>query len=161
MSRRKVPFDEELKRLYLEEKLSSGVIALRFGCTRNSVCRHLRRLEIIRPESGINSRNRNFGKRQFKHGYPMTFQPDHLRANNIGYVFDHVLIIEKQIGRLPSRSEPIHHIDFNRGNCNPENLYLCKSHKEHKQIHWEIEGIIKILLNRGEVGFENGRYFLK
>jgi hypothetical protein len=160
MSKKKIPLDDVLKKLYLEEKLSSGVIATKFGCTRNTVCRHLRRLGIIRPISGVNSRNRNFGKRQFKHGYPMTFLPNHPRANNIGYVFDHILIIEKVTGKTPIKGEPIHHIDGNRKNSSFSNLYICKSHKEHQLVHSSLDDVAKELLERGIIKFENGRYFI-
>jgi len=161
MSRRKVPSDDILRKLYLEEKLSSGIIASRYGVSRAKVCEHLRRLGITRPESGVNSRNRNFNKRQFKHGYPMTFLPDHPRANNIGYVFDHMLVMEKAIGRTPSKVEHIHHIDYDRTNCNLSNLYLCNSNREHQLIHRKIEKMIKELYDKGIIGFKDGEYYLK
>jgi hypothetical protein len=155
-----MPDDEYLKRLYIKERLSSGKIANKVGVTRHTVCRHLRRLGIVRPEAGPESRNRNFETKQFRSGYPVTFMPNHPRANHIGYVFDHVLVMEKAIQRTPSKKEPIHHIDFNRNNSKLENLYLCKSHKDHALIHQSLEDVARELFARGLVQFKNGIYAL-
>ena len=89
-----------------------------------NVCLQLRKLGIIRPESGPNSRNRNFKKKVYRSGYPVTFLPDHPRANHLGYVYDHVLVISEKLGYIPSNKTPIHHIDIDKKNCNAENLYL-------------------------------------
>jgi len=157
---RKAPPDELLIRLYQDERYSSGQIAEKHGITRTTVCRHLRRLGITRPESGSNSRNRNFHKKQYKHGYPITFLPEHPRAINTGYVYDHVLVIEKEIGRTPKSNEPIHHIDYDRMNCNPNNLYLCKSNREHQLLHRGIEKIVQDLFLKGIIGFRKGKYYV-
>ncbi len=163
MSKRKVPSDDELRRLYVDERLSSGMIGERYGCARGSVCKHLRRLGITRPQEGINSRNRNFHKKQFKNGYPVTFLPDHPRASSIGYVFDHVLEIEKSIDRCPTRKEPIHHIDFNRSNSDIDNLVLCSSHRDHGMIHSSADFVLAELFSRGMVGFNRDlrKYFIE
>ncbi len=160
MTKRKVPNDEILKDLYLNKRLSSGMIAEKYDCARGSVCRHLRRLGIVRPEEGVNSRNRNFHKKQYRSGYPVTFLPNHARASHIGYVYDHVLIMEKEIGRTPSRKEPIHHIDFDRGNMDISNLYLCKSRREHSLIHKSLEDVAKKLYHDGFIMFKDGKYCL-
>lgn len=161
MTKRKAPSDETLIELYQRQRQSSQDIAERYGLTKKNVCLHLKRLGITRPESGPNSRNRNFKTKQYRSGYPVTFLPQHPRANHLGYVFDHILIIEKLTGKTPLKSEPIHHIDIDKKNVDPTNLYKCSSNAEHKRIHWDIEKIIKILLKRGEVVFVNGGYFLK
>jgi len=44
-------------------------------------------------------------------GYPLTYMSEHLRADTKGYVREHMLIMEKSLGRPILKSEAIHHID--------------------------------------------------
>lgn len=160
MPERKAPSDEVLIDLYLQRRLSSGMIAKKYGMARVTICRHLRRLGITRPESGINSRNRNFHKQQFRSGYPVRFVPGHPRSNHLGYAFEHVLNMEKRIARTPNKNEPVHHIDLDRANPHISNLYLCRSHKEHQEVHKSLDMIAQTLIKRGTIKFKNGRYYL-
>lgn len=162
MSKKILPCDDIIKDLYLNKKLSSGDIANIYGCARGTVCTKLKKLGITRPESGVNSRNRNFHKKVKKSGYPVTFNPDHIRSNNIGYVFDHVLNMEKKIGKTPTNKTPIHHIDLDRGNSDIKNLYLCDGHGHHKRIHGQLQKVSAQLIKLGVICFdtEKGEYFV-
>jgi hypothetical protein len=128
--------------------------------SRASVCRHLRRLQITRPESGLESRNRKKNGEVIKSGYPVLHLPNHPRASAIGYVFKHILEMEKHIGRTPLKSEPVHHIDFDRTNYNIGNLYLCKDHSEHRKIHTDLYKTMAKLIRMGLVEFRNGKYYI-
>lgn len=68
-------------------------------------------------------------------GYKKVYMPDHPHAMAGGYVYEHRLIIEQQIGRYLDPGEQVHHRDENKHNNNPENLLLCPSQKEHSQEH--------------------------
>lgn len=133
-------------------------MAALYGVARGTVCKHIRRLGITRPESGENSRNRKRSGEVIKNGYPVYHKPDHPRASAIGYVFKHVLEVEKHTGSTPGRSTPIHHIDFDRANYHISNLHVCRGHSEHLKIHRSAEMVIKKLLQQGEVVFRNGAY---
>ena len=159
MSKRKSPNDNLIKKLYLDNELSSGQIAKKYNVARGSICRHLRRLGITRPESGPNSRNKKRIGEVMKNGYPVLHLPNHPRASAIGYVYKHILEMEKHIGRIPKKSEPIHHIDFDRMNYDIKNLYLCKSNSEHQQLHGKINVVIKRLIKGGTIRFKNGKYY--
>lgn len=157
---RKAPSDEKLKKMYLIERLSSGEIAKKYNMARGNVCKHLKRMGITRPESGEQSRNRNFNKKQFRSGYPVTFKPNHPRRNNLGYVFDHVLEWERKKGYTPKKGEPIHHIDLDRKNSAIENLFLCKGgHKEHQEAHSSLDKVVAKLIKKGRIKFDNGKYY--
>lgn len=158
MSALKITNDKQLKKDY--ETMSSGEIAKKYGCTRTTVCRHLRRLGITKPISGTNSRNRKRNGEVLKTGYPVFHLPEHPRASAVGYVFKHILEVEKKIGRVPTRNEPIHHIDFDRTNYNIENLYLCKDNKEHKDAHVSLEMLARDMFHKGIIGFKKGKYYL-
>lgn len=160
MSKRKAPSDDIIKKLYEKEMMSSGDIAKKYKLTRVSVCRHLRRLKITRPESGETSRNRKYNVKVFRSGYPVTFKPKHPRRNHLGYVFDHILEWEKETGYVPKFPESIHHIDLDRKNSNIENLYLFKNHKYHTDAHNNLDDVVSELIKNKVIGFAKGRYFI-
>lgn len=159
MSKRKAPSDTVLRNLYLDKKLSSGEIADKYNMSRVCVARHIKRLGITRPESGLNSRNKKRKGEVLKTGYPALHLPDHPRASAIGYVFKHILEMEKHIGRTPRRDEPIHHIDLARDDYNIKNLYLCKNNSEHQQIHASLNKVVSKLIKKGFIKFKDGVYY--
>ncbi len=75
-------------------------------------------------------------------GYVRVFSPTHPRASRYGYVYEHVLVMEKALGRLVRPGEHIHHRNENKADNRIENLALV-SDSGHKREHagWEnIEG---------------------
>lgn len=94
-------------------------------------------------------------------GYWTIYMPYHPRKKNNNRVFEHIVIAEKKYGRLIKKSEPIHHIDFDRTNNNPDNLYLCRNHKKHRDIHCSLEEIARELFRKGKLGFKDGSYYWK
>ena len=101
------------------------------------------------------------GGRGIKSGYWTVYNEDHPRKLNNGRVFEHILVAEKKLGRSISRKEPIHHIDFDRLNNDPDNLFICKSNSEHMKSHYSLEEVARELFIRGVLGFKDGVYFLK
>lgn len=73
-------------------------------------------------------------------GYKFILQPDHPFANNLGYVREHRLIMEKIIGRYLKPEEIIHHRDKNKLNNDSENLEIISKslhpgkHPQRKKI---------------------------
>lgn len=67
--------------------------------------------------------------------YNYILNPNHLRAKKDGYVAEHMLVIEKKIGRPLKEGEVIHHIDGNKTNNNPDNLLLFPNSKSHLKFH--------------------------
>ncbi len=158
MPNRKIPSDSIIKEDY--KSMSSVEMAKKYKVTRVTVCRHLRKLNITRPLSGANSRNKKRNGEVTKTGYPVLHLPNHSRATAVGYVFKHILEIEKRIGRTPTKSEPIHHIDFDRKNYNLDNLYLCKSNSDHQRVHNSLNKITKALIKNKVIGFKSGEYVI-
>lgn len=70
-----------------------------------------------------------------KSGYVYVKIPFHFRSNNSGYVFEHIVVMEKQLGRQLTRNEIVHHKDGNPSNNNPDNLELMKSQSVHAMRH--------------------------
>jgi len=140
--------------------MSSGEMAKEYGVARVTVCRWLKKLKITRPLSGKNSRNRKRKGEVLKTGYPVYHLPNHPRASNVGYIYKHVLEMEKHLGRLPSKREPIHHIDLDRTNYHISNLFLTKNHSHHQKVHSNLTKLIKVLIEKGIVKFKDGKYYV-
>lgn len=133
--------DDELIDLYINQDLSSIKIAKAYNMAVSSVCRRLNRLGIIKPATGHDGRNGKKGKVYVK-GYPAVYMPGHPRAKSSGYVREHILVMEKVLGRTPTKEEDIHHIDLDKDNNNPSNLLLFKNHKEHMKLHTQLTEVL-------------------
>ena len=73
------------------------------------------------------------GKHLNYKGYVMIMSKGHPRADRDGYVREHIIIMEKKIGRYLTENEIVHHKDRVRNNNTSDNLEL-KSKKEHDLI---------------------------
>lgn len=68
-------------------------------------------------------------------GYVTVKMPGHARADNCGYVREHILVVEAAMGKPLRRSAEVHHVDENRTNNAPANLVVCESHAYHALLH--------------------------
>ena len=139
---------------------SASSVARELGLYTTSVTRVLKR-NGLKMSSGKGKDHSNWkGGRGLKSGYWTVYNPKHPRALNIGRVWEHILVMEKKIGRYIDKSEPIHHIDMDRQNNKIENLYLCKDSSEHQKAHSSLNECAKQLIKQGKIRFSAGRYFL-
>ena len=65
----------------------------------------------------------------------MILQHGHPKSNTNGYVAEHILVMEKKIGRLLKDGEIVHHINGIREDNNPNNLHLFVNHSDHRKYH--------------------------
>lgn len=66
-----------------------------------------------------------FGKIS-KGGYIKILKPEHPKADSQGYVLEHVLIAEKQLGKPLSSGAVVKHINGNKTDNRLENLAILK-----------------------------------
>lgn len=74
------------------------------------------------------------------------------------WALEHVLVAESLLGRKLSPGEVVHHIDGNRSNNDPANLYVCRDVKHHAEIHRTQDAALRKLLAAGLVVFKDGVY---
>ncbi|MDP6769564.1 MAG: HNH endonuclease [Anaerolineales bacterium] len=84
---------------------------------------------------GINNPNFSGGKYIDDKGYVRVLRPEHPR-DICGYVYEHRLVMEKNLGRYLESWETVHHINEIKEDNRLENLYLCTA-AEHTAVHSE------------------------
>ena len=76
---------------------------------------------------------------------PITIYAPHHPGASKGYVYEHRIVVEKDIGRFLLPNEFVHHIDCDDTNNKLDNLFVVSS-SQHKRIHAGFETCIKQLL---------------
>lgn len=71
------------------------------------------------------------------------------------YKFEHIMVMEKHIGREIQKGEQVHHI-----NCIPtdnriENLCLCEGNSGHRRIHHSVDKLLDGLIKDGIIKFNH------
>ena len=149
-----------LEEKYLEERLTHKDIANLCGVVRTTISKWCKRFNIeTREIKGCEHPNWKGGRYQDKDSYWYILKSEHPRANKSGYILEHILITEEKLGRYLKDGEVVHHIDGDRTNNNPSNLYVCEK-GEHHSLHWKMNSMIKTLLDKKIVTFKDGDYHL-
>jgi len=110
-------------------------------CTQSSTKGGFKRGDHRRFISGHNNGKKEKalgwkgGRNKTSHGYICLFMPDHPRALKSGYVYEHIVVAEKIVGRGITHKEVIHHINGVKSDNRVENLVVCQDQKEHFLIH--------------------------
>ncbi len=126
------------------------------GTTKRVIC--LRMIDYSIPRRKPEGPNHGSwkGGRVNKMGYTSIWMPKHHRADHNGYVKEHILVMENEFGRKLKKSEHVHHIDFDRKNNSPKNLWVC-TNKTHHIAEWTFMKLAKRLIESGVVFFDKRR----
>ena len=121
-----------------ESTLPEGYKFCECGC--KEVIRIINKMgRPARFKHGHNGRGRNNGgwkggRWVNPNGYVLLNGYHNHPRNNNGRVFEHILVMEKHIGRYLRPEEVVHHINGNRSDNRIENLELFESHSEHMKL---------------------------
>lgn len=74
-------------------------------------------------------------KHMKQNGYIYIKNWNHPNRTKQNLVAEHRLIVEKEIDRYLTEIEIVHHVDEDKHNNVPSNLYLCRNRLEHKVAH--------------------------
>lgn len=88
--------------------------------------------------SGGNNHRWRGGVYERSDGYIMIYCPMHPLKDKDNYVFEHRLVIEREINRYLGPEERIHHIDKNRSNNDLVNLVLFSNGGTHHRLHQQL-----------------------
>lgn len=111
------------------------------GVIRNITNSHLNRAKKLNYKKTL----RPIGHKILsKLGYILIKMPDHPRAKKDGYVFEHIPVMEKKLGRSLLPNENVHHLYGERIDNRPENLELWTisqppGQRVEDKIKWAIE----------------------
>lgn len=68
-------------------------------------------------------------------GYVGIHCPDHPRASGNGHVLEHILVVEKAIGKMLLAGYHVHHWNEDKTDNRPSNLLICENAAYHNLIH--------------------------
>lgn len=68
-------------------------------------------------------------------------------------VYTHRAVVERRLGRKLRSDEIVHHIDCDKFNNAPSNLFVFSSRSAHRRAHSTLEAIVPVLVERGIVRF--------
>lgn len=76
-------------------------------------------------------------------------------------VWIHKEVAEKKIGRNLQKHEVVHHINGNKLDNNPNNLFVCSTKQQHCQVHDSLEKVAFELVKKGVIKFNHstGKYY--
>lgn len=77
--------------------------------------------------------------------YTYAVVKDHPNATALGYVFEHRIVMENELGRLLLSTEIVHHRDRNKKNNVPSNLEVMDG-TEHSRMHGLEQGVCTCVL---------------
>lgn len=81
-------------------------------------------------------------------GYILSYHPDNPNCHKTGYMYEHRFVMEQYIKRYLKKTEIVHHINSNKQDNRIENLFICLSVKQHRNLNEEKRNYFHIETDR-------------
>lgn len=145
---------EWLEEQYFKNKLTFAKIGKLVNKTDKTIQHFFRKHGLISRSiiTGLKGKDHprwKGGRAYDSHGYIRFYHPEQhaYRAKCIPYVLEHVLVVEKKLGRPLKHPEVVHHNDGIINHNSPENLRVFANPKEHNAFEWKLNLFIKQILH--------------
>jgi hypothetical protein len=159
---------DEIVRLYKEDKMSSPKLAKIYNTNFKMILDLLKKEGVVIRKAapylfGADNHTWKGGRILNGEGYSMIKTEGHPRANDGGYVFEHILIWEKVHNKYLPKGYVVHHLNGVKTDNRPENLVamLRGAHASitdvYKQRIRELEAEVKLL----EKALDNSQMIFK
>lgn len=111
------------------------------GTKKGEPCRYIYKHWSL-CKTGTDNPNWKGGRTVHAQGYVLIMQPQHPRATRQGYVFEHILVAEKALGKLLPLGAVVHHHNKNRAdNKTRGNLVVCQDRAYHLLVHQRMDAL--------------------
>jgi hypothetical protein len=136
-------FKNYITDLYINSELSLNEIGRRLNVCAKALRKYFKRYNIPLRETAFaksiatqKERHPRWqgGKHVCNNGYIEVYCPEHPRAKSRKYVYEHILVMEKHIGRYLLPNEIVHHKNEIKTDNRIENLQLM-TNNEHAALH--------------------------
>jgi len=109
-------------------------------CLHDSIVNDYVKGKPVRFIAGHQSRGKNNpkwigGRVKRSDGYIYIFSPGHHRTGINNYAMEHILVVEKALGKPFSSKHEVHHVDGIRYHNFNKNLVLCEDVAYHRLLH--------------------------
>jgi|GEM_PF-1629221 len=129
--------NEQIRHLFVDEKLSPWAIAKKLGYRNSSnILVRLHRMKLISAPF----ENHPFAENHYhyqggtwKDGYIRVYKPEYYRATSRGYVLEHILVWETYHNRRLPAGYLIHHLNGIKNDNRPSNLIAMKKNEHVHQ----------------------------
>lgn len=127
------------KGIYERSKLKGKTYEEIYGKEKATELRKVRSLRMM----GSKHPRWNGGKTLHGKGYILIRNPNHPNASISGYVPEHRLVMEANIGRYLRREEVVHHLDFDKTHNNIDNLHLFQNESGHRKYEHFLKNCVR------------------
>lgn len=116
---------------------------------KNNIDKNVRIKKTNTDEFNYKIQSKSIKSNRILNGYLAVYMPEHPKSmkseNWDGYIYEHIPVAEKDIGRYLRDDEEVHHLDFNKMNNSPDNL-LVMIYQSHGKLHqWLKQNNVKPL----------------